>query len=216
MPLTEPLLAIVVIAGLVVALAGYNLFRYSVIIMGGVGGFFLGNMLFSDLLSGLIGEGILHDMNGSAGASFVVAVVMLVTAALAYALYNIMAPIIAGVGGGFMFVSLMALSPYSGIVGSVSGFFLGLIVGIALGLAAVYVQRWAAIVFTALCGARIVAYAGAKLLMTYPVGTAIGNPVASMFKFVDTGVALELALFLELFVFISVVGIIVQNITRAD
>lgn len=216
MELTDVVLAFIVLAGLVVAFGGYNFFRYSVIIMGGVGGFFLGNMFFTNYLSGMIGEGVLHAMSGSKGASFVIAVVVLIAVALSYAFYNIMAPIVAGVGGGFFLSNLLVLSPGAGPASSITGFFLGLIVGISLGLAAVQYQRWVAVVFTALCGARIIGYAGAKLLLTTSIGTAIGSPVASMFSFAEPGVALEMAIFLELFIFITIAGTVVQLLTRAE
>lgn len=216
MELTDVFLAFIILAGLVVAFGGYNFFRYSVIIMGAVGGFFLGNMFFTNYLSGMIGEGVLHDMSGNKGASFVIAFVVLVVVALSYAFYSIMAPIIAGVGGGFFMVSMMVLVPGAGPASYISGFFMGLIVGIALGIAAVQYQRWVAVVFTALCGARIIGYAGAKLLVATSIGSAIGNPLATSFSFVEQGTALEIALFLELFVFFSIAGTVVQLFTRAE
>ncbi len=216
MVLTDVFLAFIILAGLVVAFGGYNFFRYSVIIMGGVGGFFLGNIFFTNYLSGMIGEGVLHAMSGNKGASFVIAVVVLITVALSYAFYSIMAPIIAGVGGGFFLSNLLVLSPGAGPASSITGFFLGLLIGIILGLAAVQYQRLVAIIFTALCGARIIGYAGAKLLVTTSIGTAIGSPIASWFSFADHSVALEMAIFLELFIFITIAGSLVQLVTRAE
>lgn len=197
-------------------MGGYNLFRYSVIIMGGVGGFFLGNIAYDYFLADSMGEGVLRSTSGSAGVSFIIAFVMLAAMALAYAFYNIMAPIIAAVGAGFMFSTLAALTPGAGYGSNMIGFFFGVIVGALFGVAAVQFQKWVAILFTSMCGARIVAYAGAKLLLGTSIATTVGSPVANALDITDSSMALELALFLELFVIVTVVGFVIQYLTRGE
>jgi|GEM_PF-1353585 len=214
---TTVVMAVVLIAGLVVAFAGYNIFRYSIILMGGTGGFFIGRMFFSNVLSGMVGDGIFHDMSGSAGASFIVGLFVLVAAGLSFALYKVMLPIIGAIGGGFMFGSGVSIV-MGGIMSSpkLVGWIIGAIVGASLAVAAMFVENWAAIIFTAIAGARMAGYAGAYLLSNTDFGVSIGRPVANLFDIADPVYALQVGLFVICFLAVLILGLIAQFVTRPD
>lgn len=216
MVVNEVVLAFVLLAGIVVTLSGYSFFRYSVVISGAVGGFFLGNIFFKNYLSGIMGEGVFRETSGNAGASFVIAFIMIAAVALSWSFPKIMAIVVGGVGCGFFFSSLGVLVPGAGPESGVIGFFLGVFVGAIFGYVAAAYEKMPAIVFTSLCGARILSYAGAKLLLTTSIGATIGNPIRSWFSLAGASGSLEFALLFELFVAATVIGIVVQSLTRAD
>ena len=209
-------MAFFLIGGLFVTFMGVNLYRYAVIIMGAVGGYFLGNLFYDAVLGDNVGEGIFHDMNSSAGQSFVIAIFVLVTGALAFALYQIMSPIIGGAGGGFMFASLMVLLMGSGISSQITGWVIGLIIGVGLGIWAIYGHGWGMIIFTALGGARILSYCGSLLLYESDIGKSIAKPVATMISSIVTPEITRSALMIEIFLAATILGIIVQAFIRND
>ena len=68
MNIDEVFLVVLMIGGLFVTFFGINFYRYASIIMSAAGGYMLGKILFSDMLSGFVGEGVFREMDGSAGA----------------------------------------------------------------------------------------------------------------------------------------------------
>lgn len=209
-------LVVLLIGGLFVTFFGINFYRYAVIIMSAAGGYMLGSLAFSGVLSGFVGEGVFRDMDGSAGYSFVLGLFVIAGAALGFFLYEIMGAIVAGVGGGFMFArlfeALLGRGTSSILVGAVIGGF----VGIVLGIIAVKYERWVLILFTAMCGARIAGYTGAALISDTSVAATLAKPMVGFFSKSFPECALEMALALELFIVLTILGNIVQRIIRDD
>ncbi len=209
-------LAVILIAGIAIAAYGINIYRYCVVAMSGAGGFMLGRIVCAKFLSNVSTEGVLRDSNVSAMDSFVLAVFVLGGLALGYALYNIMGPLVAAVGGGFAFSKLaMAFGIYdlttNLVIAAIGG-----IIGAVLGAAAVTIQRWPLIIFTAVSGARMASYAGAYFLKDTGFGPGIAKPLVGLFSSGAANDAVRMALSLELFIIVAVIGIIIQAIVRDD
>lgn len=216
MGLDEIFLAILLIGGLVVGFLGINLYRYAVIIMSSAGGYALGNMVCKMFFDQVAGEGVLHDSSSSAIDSFVIAVFVIVGGVLGYALYNVMGPVVGAVGGAFMFAKGVQAVAGVNATNAFLGVFIGIVIGAGLGVLAVKFNGWAMIIFTALAGARITGYAGAYFLHKSSIAATLAKPTLSMFSANFPTDAIRMALFLELFVILTVLGIVVQSILRDD
>ena len=98
------------------------------------------------------------------------------------------------------------------LIGAVIGGFLGIIIA----LIAFKFEKVALIVFTSLIGARFAGYSGAYFLATTGIGKTIANPLVGTFAQRFPGEATQMAIFLELYVVLLVLGIVVQLIIRDD
>jgi len=210
------IMGVIMISGLAVGFFGINIYRYAVIIMNAVGGYFLGKIVSSYFLGNLAGEGIFHDMDTSAGGSFILAVFVIAGAALGIFLYQIMGAVAGAVGAGFMFSAGMQVLMGQSTISSLMGWFIGLILGAVLGVLAVNFQRWPMIIFTALVGARIAGYAASHLFSGMGWAEKIAMPVHNVFFTIGTPDTIRMAFFLELFAVLTVIGLIVQALVRDD
>ena len=216
MGVDEILLAIILIGGLVVGFFGINVYRYAVIIMSGAGGFMLGRIACSMFFDDVTGEGVLWASDSGAVDSFVLGFGVIVGCALGFFLYNVMGPIVAAIGGGFLCAKALQAVGGADTTNALVGAMLGVIIGATLGILAVKFNKFPMLLFTALCGARITAYCGAYFLSTSSLGAAIAKPFLGIFAESFPQDAVRMAIFLELFVVLSVLGIIVQCIIRED
>jgi len=198
---------IITLAGLCVCFAGINIYRYAIIIMGGAGGFALGRIVCMSLIKNIAGEGVFADMDVSAADSFVIAFFVIGGCALGFALYEIMGVAVAGIGAAFLlakgFQSVMGVDLMSVLIGSVLGIFIGCIIGFL----AVQRKGFWAILFTALAGARIVGYAASHLL---------AKPIVGVFQSAFPADAVRMAIAVELFAVLTIIGLVVQLIVRQD
>lgn len=209
-------LVVILIGGLFVTFFGINFYRYAVIIMSAAGGYMLGQLAFSNVVSDLVGEGVFREMDGSAGYSFVLGVCVIAGAALGFFLYEIMGAIVAGVGGGFMFARLFQAFLGRDMSSILIGAVIGGLIGIVLGIIAVKYERWVLILFTSLCGARIAGYTGAYLLSTTSFAATLAKPCVGFFSRSFPECAIEMAIALELFVVLTILGNVGQRIIRDD
>ena len=216
MGLDEAALILMLIGGIAVAAAGINIYRYAVIIMSAAGGYCLANMLFAGAVAGNVGNGVFKDMDGSAGQSFIVAIFVFAGAGLGFALYQLWGALVAGVGGALMLGRVVEVYMGEGYSSKIIGWGFGLLIGLGLGVLAVQFGRRWMIVFTALCGARIVGYAGSRLLVGSPIGATLAKPLLTMFSGIEATEAATLALSLEIIVAVTIIGFIVQSIIRND
>ena len=99
---------------------------------------------------------------------------------------------------------------------SVSVGYWGLIIGALISMLAIKFEGFALIIFTALAGGRIAGYAAAGLLRAKEIGALIAKPCIGLFSARFPGDAVRLSIALELFLVITVIGIIVQAILRDD
>ncbi len=216
MNIDEIFLGIILVGGLFIGFFGINFYRIACIIMNGATGYVLGRMLYDYVVGNVVGEGVFREMDASAGYSFVIAVFVLGGAALGYFFYQIMSPLCAAIGGGFLFARLfqvlMGRDISSAFIGAVIGGFLGIIIA----LIAFKFEKVALIVFTSLIGARFAGYSGAYFLATTGIGKTIANPFVGTFAQRFPGEATQMAIFLELYVVLLVLGIVVQLIIRDD
>ena len=216
MNIDEVFLVVLMIGGLFVTFFGINFYRYASIIMSAAGGYMLGKILFSDMLSGFVGEGVFREMDGSAGYSFVLGVCVIGGAALGFFLYEIMGALVAGVGGGFMFARLFQAFLGRDMSSIFIGAVIGGLIGIVLGIIAVKYERWVLILFTALCGARIASFMGAAMLASTSIAATLAKPCVGFFSRSFPECAIEMAIALELFVVLTILGNIFQRFIRDD
>ena len=209
-------LGILLIAGLVVAGFGINIYRYAVIIMSAAGGFALGQIICENFLNGKVGEGVLRETNAGAIDSFVMAVCILGFAALGYGVYQIMGTLVAAVGGAFLFMRLSQALMGMDMVSTMIGVVTGLVIGSLISMLAIKYERFPLILFTALAGGRIAGFAGAFFLSSMEFGPAIAKPFLGLYSARFPSDAVEMSIALELFLVISVIGIVVQLILRDD
>ncbi|MBR1797854.1 MAG: hypothetical protein IJ757_07600 [Clostridiales bacterium] len=210
------LLGIILIAGLVVACFGVNIYRYAVIFMSAAGGYMLANIVYGSFFSEVEGEGVFRSMEAGAGRSFIMAFFIIVGAALGFFLFKIMGPVVAAVGGGFMFSKMMQVLMGADVTSAIIGWVMGIFIGALLGGLAVMYQRWFMIIFTALVGARMAAYTGAFFLAETTIAPSIAKPVLGLFPTISTFNVIAMALSLELFIVITVIGLVAQAILRND
>lgn len=216
MDFDEIFLVVILIGGLFVTFFGINFYRYASIIMSAAGGYMLGRLAFSGVLSDFVGEGVFRDMDGSAGYSFVLAIFVIAGAALGFFLYEIMGAIVAGVGGGFMFARLFQAFLGRDMSSIFIGAVIGGLIGIVLGIIAVKYERWVLILFTSLCGARIAGYTGAYLLASTSIAATLAKPCVGFFSHAFPESAIEMAIALELFIVLTILGNIGQRFIRED
>ena len=216
MGMDEVALFLMLIGGLIVACAGINIYRYAVIIMSAAGGYCLANMLFTGALADNVGDGVFRDMDGGAGKSFVVFIFVFAAAGLGFALYQIWGAIVAGVGGALMLGRVVEVYMGDGFSSQIIGWGFGLLIGLGLGVMAVQFGRRWMIFFTALCGARIVGYAGARLLAGSSIAGVLVKPVAGMFSGISATEVATLGMSLEIIIFMTIAGFIIQSIIRND
>lgn len=216
MNIDEIFLGIILVGGLFVGFFGINFYRIAVIIMNGAGGYILARLLYSNFIGDMVGEGVFREMDPSAGYSFVIAIFIFAGAGLGYFFYQIMGPLAAAVGGGFLFARLfqvlMGRDMSSAFIGAIIGGFLGIVIG----LIAMKFEKVPLIIFTALVGARLAGYTGAYFLATSGVGKTLAKPFIGLFSQRFPGEATQLAIFLELYVVLLIAGTIVQLIIRDD
>ena len=93
--------------------------------------------------------------------------------------------------------------------------FIGVIIGAVLGAAAVKMSGWAMIIFCALAGARLASYTGAYYLSSTSIAGTLAKPVIGMFQEFPLDAA-RMAISLELFVVLTILGTVVQAIVRDD
>lgn len=216
MNIDEIFLGIILVGGLFIGFFGINFYRIAAIIMNGAGGYILARLVYSHFIGNMVGEGVFREMDPSAGYSFVIAIFIFAGAGLGYFFYQIMAPLSAAIGGGFLFARLfevlMGRDMSSAFIGAVIGGFLGIVIG----LIAVRFEKVPMIVFTSLVGARLAGYTTAYFLATSSIGKSMAKPFIGLFSQRFPGEATQLAIFLELYVVLLVAGIIVQLIIRDD
>ena len=215
MDLDSFFMAVILVGGLAVGFFGINIYRYCVVIMSGAGGFFLGKIACEKFFSNIAGEGVFRESNATSIDSFVIAVCVLVGIALGYFLYNIMGPLVGGVGAGFLFAKAAQVLVNADTVTMLVFAAIGVAVGAVLGALAVKCGSWPMIIFCALSGARLASYTGAFYLHSQSFATSIAKPVMRLFQ--DSPFdATRMAISLELFVVLAILGTVVQAIVRDD
>ncbi len=208
-------MAVILIGGLAVGFFGINIYRYVVVIMSGAGGFFLGRIACEQFFTGLAGEGVFRESNAGAIDSFVIAVCVIVGVALGFFCYTFMGPIVAAIGNGFLVYKAASVVIHSDTVTRMVLAFIGVIIGAVLGAAAVKMSGWAMIIFCALAGARLASYTGAYYLSSTSIAGTLAKPVIGIFQEFPLD-ATRMALSLELFVVLAILGTVVQAIVRDD
>ena len=216
MPIDGFFMAIILIGGLVVGFVGINIYRYAVIIMSGAGGYMLGSMVCKNFLNGVVGEGIFRESNASAADSFVIAIFVLVSVGLAFAFYNIMGDVSAGIGSAFIFARIAQIFMGYDLMTMMVAACIGAIIGATLGYLAVKANGWAMIIFTALCGARMASYTAAVYLHGTSIATKVAKPVVGYVQSTFPNDAIRVALSIELFIVLAILGIVVQSFLRDD
>ena len=216
MELFDFLLAIILIGGLGVCFLGINIYRYAVIIMSGAGGFMVGRMFCNMFLNNFEGEGVLRDSSTSAMDSFVIAVCVIGGCALGFFLYNAMGIIVATIGGGFMFAKGLQAIGGADMTNLLVGALIGVLIGAGLGILAVKFNKFPMVLFTALCGARITGYCGASFLADSEIAPTLAKPLLGIFSEAPAEDAVRMAIFLELFVILTILGIVIQSFIRED
>ena len=209
-------IAVILIAGLIVGFAGINIYRYAVIAMSGAGGYMLGSIVCKNFLNGMVGEGIFRESNTSSVDSFVIAVFVLAGIGLAFAFYNIMGAVTAGIGSAFIFARIAQVFMGLDVMTMMVAACIGAIIGATLGYLAVKANGWPMIIFTALCGARMASYTGALYLRKTAIASTIAKPVIGYVQSTFPDQALRVSLSIELFIVLTILGIVVQSFLRDD
>ncbi len=207
---------IILIGGLFVGFFGINFYRYSAILMSAAGGFMLGRVVNEHLIANIIGEGVFRESSSSSATSFVLAVFVLGGAALGAFLYKAMPIAVAGIGAAFMMAKAFQCLMGADIMSAFIGATIGAVGGAIIAAVAVKVERFAMIIFMALIGARMAGYTAASFLVKTSIGASLAKPFVGLFNTRFPAEAGELALFLELFIVLTVLGVVVQAIVRND
>ena len=215
MGINEVFMAIILFGGIITAAAGINLYRYCVIAMSASGGFLLARMVVAKF-AGVEGQGVFHDMDIGAGQSFIIALGVIVGAALGFFLFQIMGAVSAGIGAAFLFTTILSLLMGSDITTTLIGSVTGLFVGLLLGFVAVKYQGIWLIIFTALCGARMAGYGAASIWGSEPIASTLTKPLMGLYSGVAQADAVRLAFSLEVFVVVLILGVIIQSLIRND
>jgi len=186
-----------ILFGLALTFVGYRLFRFLLPIWG----FIFGLMFGAQTLQALFGEGFLSTVT-----SWVVGfVVGLAFAALAYLFYTVA---IAILGGSLGYAVAVGLLTWIGLPMGFLVWLIGMVAGVALAIVtlALNLQKWVAIIATAVLGAGTII--GSMALMFNPMAEIVKNPVK---------VLLQTSPFLAIiFIVLAAVGIWYQARTNVE